>query len=184
MAYSLLEEIKNLRKKFNLNQKELAERAGVSQSLIAKIEAGKIDPSYSKAQQILAALNELREKKEIKAKELMNHHITFAKFNDSLKETIKRMKHKSISQMPVMQQEKVCGIISESTIIQKIADHPEKMQYLTVGEVMEEVPPIVSLNTGQKMLIELLKNFPIVLVAEKGDIKGIISKTDLLGRME
>src|SRR3989344_7110106 len=121
MAYSLLEEIKNLRKKFNLNQKELAERAGVSQSLIAKIEAGKIDPSYSKAQQILTALNELREKKEIKAKELMNHHVAFAQYNDSIKESIKKMKHKGISQMPVMQQGKVCGIISESAIIQKIA---------------------------------------------------------------
>jgi len=37
MPYEL-EEIKEIRKKFGLTQNELANRAGVSQSLIAKIE--------------------------------------------------------------------------------------------------------------------------------------------------
>ena len=36
-----LTQIKTLRVKYGLNQKELAQQAGVSQSLIAKIEAGK-----------------------------------------------------------------------------------------------------------------------------------------------
>ena len=39
-----LREIKELRKKFGLTQTDLAELAGVSQSLIAKLESNMIDP--------------------------------------------------------------------------------------------------------------------------------------------
>ena len=44
-----LNEISRLRKQLGLTQAELAKLSGVSQSLIAKLEAGKIEPSYSKA---------------------------------------------------------------------------------------------------------------------------------------
>ncbi len=80
-----LNEIKRLRNKHNLNQKELAERAGVSQSLIAKIEAGKIEPSFTKARKIFQALEELRENEELKAKDLMNKKISFAEMGDKVK---------------------------------------------------------------------------------------------------
>ena len=48
---------------------------------------------------------------------------------------------------------------------------------------MEDTPPIVSTKTGLKILIELLKDSPLILVAEKGEIKGIISKTDVLDKI-
>ncbi len=184
MVAPTLNQIKTLRKKFHLNQKELANKAGVSQSLIAKIEAGKIDPSFTKAQQIFQALDQLREKEEVKAKEVMKTKVCFAQHHEPLKEIIKTMKSKGISQMPVMQKERVIGILSESTILNKIAEKPERVHFLKAEEVMEEAPPIVSLNTGLRTLLELLKDHSIVLVAEKGDIKGIISKSDLLERVE
>ena len=184
MENPTLHQIKTLRKKYHLNQKELAARAGVSQSLIAKIEAGKIDPSFTKAQQIFTALEQIREKEEIKAKDIMKTKVIFAKVNDSVKDIIRIMKSKSISQIPVLFREKVCGVISESTVLQKIAERPQTISSLKAGEVMEEVPPIVAPNTGVKTLLLLLQNYSIILVAEKGDIKGIISKTDVLGRME
>ena len=45
--FNTLQEIKHLRKKFNLTQGELAKLAGVSQSLIAKIESNKINPTFT-----------------------------------------------------------------------------------------------------------------------------------------
>ncbi len=179
-----LNQIKALRLKYNLNQKDLASQAGVSQSLIAKIEAGKVDPTFTKAQQIFDALDHLQQKEEVKAKEVMNTKIIFAQSSESIKEVIKIMKSKGISQTPVSAKEKIIGIVSETTILNKIAEHPEKIASLKVSDVMEDVPPIVSPETGLKTLLHLLQEFPIVLVAEKGDIKGIISKTDLLGKIE
>ena len=61
-----LKEIKELRKKYKLTQEELAKKANVSQTLITKIEAGKIDPTYSNAQKILEAIEELKEGKSFK----------------------------------------------------------------------------------------------------------------------
>ncbi len=179
-----LNAIKTLRKKFHLNQKALADKSGVSQSLIAKIEAGKIDPSFTKAQQIFQALDELREREEVKAAQMMKTRVFFAQYNEPLKDVIKTMKSKGISQMPVLSKEKVIGILSENTILNKIAENPHKVSSLKAEEVMEEAPPIVSSNTGRHTLLELLRHHPIVLVAEKGDIKGIISKSDLLERIE
>ena len=121
MITRTLDSIKTLRTKFHLNQKELADKAGVSQSLIAKIEANKIDPSFTKAQQIFQALDQLREQEEVKAKELMKTKVCFAQHNEPLKEIIKTMKMKGISQMPVMHKERVIGILSEGTILNNIA---------------------------------------------------------------
>ena len=175
--------IKRTRKNLGINQKELADRAGVSQSLIAKIEAGKIDPTYTKAKQIFRALEELREKEEIKAKQIMNKKVVFVQANDKIQNIIKIMKKRGISQVPVLKKEKVCGLITERIILKRIMSDPESINTLKAEEIMEEVPPIISLKTGLKTLLELLKDSPLVLVAEKGDIKGIISKTDLLDKI-
>ena len=52
------EEIKALRKKAKLTQQELAEKAGVSQSLIARIESGTVNPRLSTLIRIMKALEE------------------------------------------------------------------------------------------------------------------------------
>ncbi len=179
-----LDEIKRIRKKHGLNQKELAEKADVSQSLIAKIESGKIEPSFSNAKKIFQALEELREKEELKAKQLMNKKVVFAKANDKVREVIQTMKKKSISQIPVMNKNNVCGLITEGIIVKNIATNPEKINQLKVEEIMDDAPPIISIKTGMKTILELLKDNLIVLVADKGDVKGIISKSDLLGKIE
>ncbi|MBS3101752.1 helix-turn-helix domain-containing protein [Candidatus Woesearchaeota archaeon] len=74
MTYEL-EEIRKIRKKLGMTQTELANRAGVSQSLIAKIESGRIDPTYTKTKKIFAALSELEKKEEVKAEQLMASRI-------------------------------------------------------------------------------------------------------------
>jgi len=179
-----LQEIKTLRKKYNINQKELAARSGVSQSLIAKIEAGKVEPTFSKAQKIFQALEELRDKEELKAHQIMQTKVLFVKPNESLKTIIKLMKSKGISQLPVKDKEKISGIVSEKAILKYIVEHPEKISSLKAEDVMDDTPPIISPKTGQKLLLELLKDYSIVLVAEKGEVKGLITKSDLLGKIE
>ena len=184
MGPKSLSDIKFLRKKFSLNQNELAGKAGVSQSLIAKIEAGKVEPTFSKAQQIFSALEELREKEEVKAKEVMNKEILTTPIHSSLKEIISIMKENGISQVPVVSRENVCGLVTEKILLKETLNNPDRINSLRAGDVMEEAPPIISLNTGIRILSELLHDYPIVLVAEKGEMKGVVSKSDLLGRVE
>jgi len=51
-------ELKSLRKKANLTQKELAMKAGVSQALVARIESGSVDPRVSTLIKILTVLSD------------------------------------------------------------------------------------------------------------------------------
>ena len=72
-----LQEIRHLRKRYNLTQSQLAKLAGVSQSLIAKIEAGTVDPTFSHAKRILESLHGLSREREPKAEQLITSKIIF-----------------------------------------------------------------------------------------------------------
>ena len=58
-----LEEISKRRRVLGLSQKQLARLAGVSQSLIAKVEAGKTEPSYLRTKSIFDTLEKLQGRK-------------------------------------------------------------------------------------------------------------------------
>jgi len=61
-------EIKDVRKERGMTQRELADEAGVSQPLIARIENGDVDPRLETVHRIVTALNEA--KLSIDAKEI------------------------------------------------------------------------------------------------------------------
>jgi len=178
MAYEL-DEIKKVRKKLGLTQTELANRANVSQSLIAKIESGRIDPTYTKTQKIFTALSELEKKEEIKAGQIMAAKIVSVAPNDSIKEAIAKMKKFQISQLPVVEDHKLIGLVSESTILDAMLNSKVSM----VTEVMQESPPIVSKTTSIQVVSSLLRHFPMVIVSEEGKLVGLITKSDLLGKL-
>jgi len=69
----MLQDIRRLRKQHDISQTALAKEAGVSQSLIAKIETNRAEPSYSNAMSIFSALENLRESAQGTAKEYMKY---------------------------------------------------------------------------------------------------------------
>src|SRR3989338_8112566 len=97
-----LAEVKSLRKKQGLTQSGLARLAGVSQSLIAKIESGSVDPTFSHAKRIFEVLHSIEREKGPKAGELIAGRIIAVALDDSVTEAIRKMKANSISQLPVM----------------------------------------------------------------------------------
>jgi len=76
-----LSRIAVMRKRMGLTQTELAEKAGVSQSLIARVEAGTVDPRYSKVEKIFRAL-EVNGGQVVTAREIMT--IIFSWFGELL----------------------------------------------------------------------------------------------------
>ena len=178
MTYEL-EEIKKIRKKLGMTQKELADRAGVSQSLIAKIDSGRIDPAYTKIKKIFAALSDLENKEEIKAEQLITSKIIYIAPNSPIKEAIEKMKKFKISQLPVIDEHKLIGLVSESTILDALLNSKGKH----VKEVMQSAPPIVSKTASIQIISNLLKHYPMVLVSEEGKLIGLITKSDLLGKL-
>ncbi|MHA1581031.1 MAG: CBS domain-containing protein [Candidatus Baldrarchaeia archaeon] len=181
------EDIKKLRKKVGLTQTELAKLAGVSQSLIARIEKGTVDPRLSTLRRIIEAIKlvEMRAKKAKSAKDVMYSPVITIKSNDKVKKAIELMEKYAISQLPVVNDKGVpVGSITESTVLKKLlSGEPEKILKLKVEEIMEESFPTITPSTNIKDIQQLiLKKYPAVLVMEKGKIIGIITKMDLITR--
>lgn len=177
-----LSDIKVLRRKLGLTQSQLAKKAGVSQSLIAKIEAGMLDPGYTRTRQIFGALEELTQNEELKAHDIMNRKLITARAEDMVALIIKEMKKYAISQLPVLDAGKPVGLITETTLLDKLASG-EGITHLKASDVMEECPPIVTPATRTTVISHLLRHFPIVLVSDKGTLKGLISKADLIEKI-
>ena len=174
-----LQDIKRIRKKLGLTQSELAKKAGVSQSLIAKIESNLLDPGYNKTKQIFDALENLAQKEETTAQEIMQKKIVTANANEKIQDIIKNMKRYAISQVPIIDRTTPVGLITESILLDKISSG-EDMGKLHAHDIMEECPPVVTPTTKLSVIAHLLRHFPVVLVAEKGSLKGLISKADLI----
>jgi predicted transcriptional regulator len=178
MAFEI-SEIKRLRKKLGLTQSELASKSGVSQSLIAKIEAGVLDPAYSKTQKIFSALESLSKQKGQKASEIMQSKIVNIEPEAKIKDAIAKMKKHDISQLPVVKDDNVIGMVSESIKLDSLINK----RCSTVSEIMHDAPPIVAETTPIDVVSNLLKFYPMLVVSEKGKVKGVITKSDVINKL-
>lgn len=177
----LLNEIAKKRKLLGLTQKQLAKIAGVSQSFIAKIESGKIDPSYSKVKAIFDVLEKLEIGKTHTAKEIFHRGVVGVQKNDKVAKAISLMMEHGFSQLPVFDGEKCVGCVSEKTILSQVTatkNLPQVAQK-TVEEIMEEAPPQIDENAPLQLISNLLSVYPAVLVTKRGKVIGIITKADL-----
>lgn len=176
------EEIKRLRRQANITQTELAKRAGVSQSLIARIEAGTLDPRLSTFKKILDALKQVQVEKKRKVEELMSSPVIYVGPDDTVVKVARLMQKNAISQLPVLDKGVQVGSVSETIIINRIATEgdPTRLVNLKVGEIMEDPFPTVSKTANLDVAVSLLRSSPAVLVVDKGRAVGIIAKADAI----
>jgi predicted transcriptional regulator len=174
-----ISEIRELRKKLGMTQAQLAYESGVSQSLLAKIEANLIDPSFTKCKNLFSALERASNKVTITAGEMMNKKILWVKPRDSLKSVILKMKKYEISQMPVLYNKNVIGLISESALVELLVNSEGK-DIKQVKDVMSDPPPVVSAETSHSAISSFLKYFGLVIVNDKGKYVGVITRSDFI----
>ncbi len=175
-------DISKIRRQLGLTQSELANISGVSQSLIAKIEAGKLDPSFSKYKTIVGALLNLQRKDVKRAQDIMSKEIVYVTKGDGLDKAAKLMREHAVSQLPVYDGTGVIGGISEKTILKLLSEsgNPEEVFRKEVKEAMDEPFPTISERSPVEVLYPLLEFFQAVLVVSNGRPVGIVTKADLL----
>ncbi|MEM3693177.1 MAG: CBS domain-containing protein [Candidatus Bathyarchaeia archaeon] len=174
--------LREMRVAARLTQKALAERTGLSQSLISRIERGSVDPRTSTLRKIIDVLNSLVIHSTY-ARDIMRSPVISVSGSQPLRVAVELMKKYDISQLPVMRAGSVVGSIQESTIIQKIAQVKDVSGLFqeSVDKFMEEPFPSISPNTPVEDLIILLsKGTPALLVMEGKRLVGIITKIDLI----
>lgn len=177
-----LEEISRKRRMLGITQKQLSKMAGVSQSLIAKLEANKIRPSYDKVKAIFDALEGLETGSELRAADILHKEVIGIQKNEPVSKAVKLMMDYGYSQLPVFDGDQVVGSITEKAMLEKVSSGKDFTQIaqLPVENIMEENFPQVGKQTPLKLISNLLEVYPAVLVSEKGKVVGIITKADLL----
>jgi len=170
------EYIKKLRMERGLSQTELAKLADVSQAHVAKIENSKVDPRLSTVNKILIVLHE-KEKVKKCCRDVMSK-VMSVRPETPVKKVIAIMRASGFSQMPVIEKGIQIGEISEETLLHNMDRKLEKLQ---AKDIIDRPFPVVDAGDSTETLPPLLDAHPAVLVAEKGRITGIITKSDLLG---
>lgn len=171
--------IRELRIKLGLTQSQLARLAGVSQSLIAKIERGTVNPSYDAVRRIFLALERVRVQRgmDIRAGEVCTRRILYVSVNDTVEKAAEIMRRNDVSQLPVFKGDRPVGSISESTIVRSLGKISPSTR---VSEVMEECFPIVPEDASISLVRQILMEYQAVLTQKNGRITGIITRADLL----
>ena len=177
-----LKEVVKKRRIMGLTQQKLARIAGVSQSLVAKLESQKIDPSYTKVKAIFDALEKLQTETEVHAEEVLQSNVIGIQKTDPVSRAVQTMAEYGYSQLPVFDGEHSVGSISEKTIIGKVSAGKDLSQVSkrSVGDVMEEAFPQVGEDAPLPLISSLLQVYSAVLISNKGKVVGIVTKADLL----
>ncbi|UCC91393.1 MAG: CBS domain-containing protein [Candidatus Aenigmatarchaeota archaeon] len=167
--------IRKLRMERGLSQTELARLANISQAHIAKIENEKVDPRLSTVNKILLVLS--KREKMVRCSEVMSKVIS-VKPETPVKKIIAIMKSSGFSQMPVLESGRQVGVISEATLLHNM---DKNLDHLEAKDILDSPFPVIDSSETIEILPPLFDIHPAVLVSEKGKIKGIVTKTDLLG---
>ena len=178
-----LSEIKNRRKKLGITQSGLAAKTGVSQSLIAKIEAEATVPSYLNAKRLFDFFESLHAQSEAKAADFMSAKVISVSPEATIKEAVRVMKKNAVSQLPVIEDGRNIGTVSERIVIERMnaAEDMNMVSAMEVKDVMAEAMPTIREDTPFKAISALLEHNPGAMVASRGKVTGIITKSDLLG---
>lgn len=184
MSVSVIEprQLKRIRVQLGMTQAALGKASGLSQSLIAKIESGQVDPSFSTVKAIAETLRfKIREGGK-KASDVMSKPLVSVQTSASLSECIGLMRKHDISQLPVFSGGQAVGSISEGHIVSLLSNGADPRASLAkpVSKYMEPSYPTVDAGTPLDALYSLFNFVPAVLVTSGEKIEGIITKIDMI----
>ena len=95
--------LRQWRKTLGLTQAQLAEESGLTQSVIAKVELGTVDPRASTLRRLIAALVRCeRPDQPHSVGDIMVEDVAVLAPDDSVQSAVERMVREGISQLPVV----------------------------------------------------------------------------------
>ena len=178
-----MESLAHLRKRrisLGISLGELARAVGRSDATLSRIERGQIRPSYELVQRIVDYLeaHERVAAPHLGANDVMNRAVVTVEAGASLTDAARRMERGGFSQLPVTEQGRVTGSVSETTVLRALAGASGSRT--RVREIQESAYPLVDESFPAELLTALFSRYPAVLVQRHGELVGIVTKTDLI----
>lgn len=171
----IMDALRRKRRKLDVTQRELANRVGISKSMLSQMEHGKKDAKYATVHDVWQQLQIMEQEQGETAEELMNAPVNWVRPDDSALDVRSLMHEHDFSQVPVAEDGEMVGSITERDMMDVgDAETPVK-------EFMGEPFETVSKTTGRNAVRELLKDDNDALIVTEGKkYLGIITKADLI----
>jgi cystathionine beta-synthase len=99
--------------------------------------------------------------------------------NEPATAAYRRMKLYDVSQLPVMRDGKIVGIVDEEDILMEVFEHSANFDE-PVSKVMESHLVTVPTDASLAQLMEIFKRGMVAIVMDKGEYLGLITRIDLL----
>ena len=174
------EELKAKRIALGFKQAEVAQKAGLSQSMVARIESATVDPRVSTLAKIVQVLN-VAGKRKLMARDIMHTPVLSVLPTDTITRAAEIMESHNISQLPVIEDGVPVGCISEAAIITRLGQEGLTRRHIgAMKDLMEPCFPTIPPETDLETVVQLLQEHHAVLVIIRGKVAGVITKHDLI----
>ena len=144
-----LKELRMRRKALKMSQQQLASDVGISQSLLTKVESGKVIPNYNIAKRLFERIEELEHFNEKTAAQFMNRKVVALKSTDTVRRMASIAKRAGISQFPVYDEGSIIGSLTTKDVMNADKD-------AEVGSIVKSPFPVISENAPMSAVKELL----------------------------
>lgn len=167
-------ELRQYRIDAGYSQAELALEVGVTQSYIARMEKGGLDPKYSIVCAIIEVVKGLR---DLTCGDVMNSTPSTIDARQSVSMAKDLMNRRRVAILPVVKSARVIGCITDVDISRN--EHLNLNQ-LSVEAILNPLGiPTVDEQTPVLTMIPLLDTYQAVVVQSAGRLTGIISRGDI-----
>ncbi|MDQ3801921.1 MAG: pyridoxal-phosphate dependent enzyme [Acidobacteriota bacterium] len=107
------------------------------------------------------------------------HELLFVAPTDTVSEALARMSENSVTQLPVLEENRSVGSLRESRVLAKLLADSSLLN-APVSAVMDESFPVVDIDTSVQEIKPKLQESPAVLIEDFKRITGIITRSDVL----
>jgi cystathionine beta-synthase len=117
--------------------------------------------------------------RDLIARRHKEHAVATVSADETVLAAHQRMKLYDVSQLPVLKDGRIVGIVDEEDILMEVVDNPAHFRE-PVTEAMESHLVTVPPSASVEQLMEIFKRGLVAIVVDRGEFLGLITRTDLL----
>ena len=176
-----LGEIGKLRQEAGMSQSALANMVKIPQSYLSKIESGKANPGYRLVKALFAAIEGATVDEKTETIGGLASRIEAITPDSSVISAIRIMRKMNFSQLPVLDNGKNVGRLTEAEILTAKRKYGQKEALAkSVLEIMGPAYPEFDADTPKSDAEYVVEKLGAILVKKNDKLVGIITRYDLL----